>query len=160
MNTERYKGQGLPLDAITQRAFPYRADDGLKRAVNMAITLKRPLLVKGDPGCGKTRLAVSIAHELGLPLFEWHIKSTSKAQDGLYTIDMVRRLQDAQRQDPKAQYIEPYIQFGELAKAFLSDTEAVVLIDEIDKADLDFPNDLLRELEEKKFTISELNNRP
>lgn len=155
-NINRYGGEGLPL---TQgEKFPYIASPELVQAVNMAIVLKRPLLVKGPPGCGKTRLASSIAHELGVELYEWYIKSTSRAQDGLYKIDMVRRLQDAQlRDDRKAQKLTPYIQFGPLGQALRSGKESVVLIDEIDKADIDFPNDLLRELEEKKFTIEELD---
>ncbi len=135
----------------------YIADENLARAVNMAVALKRPLLVKGPPGCGKTRLAASVAQELNLPLYEWYVKSTSKARDGLYTIDMVRRLQDAQLRNSRAQKIINYISFGPLGEALRSGTESVVLIDEIDKADIDFPNDLLRELDEKKFTIEELD---
>ncbi len=147
----------MPPDDNQDERFPYLADEGLRKAVNMAIVLKKPLLVKGPPGCGKTRLAKSIAHELGLELHEWYIKSTSRARDGLYSIDMVRRLQDAHMQNAKAQRIIPYIRFGPLGDALRSGTETVVLIDEIDKADIDFPNDLLRELDEKKFTIEELD---
>ncbi len=138
-------------------SYTYIADENLARAVNMAIALKRPLLVKGPPGCGKTRLAASVATELGLPLHEWYVKSTSKARDGLYRIDIVRRLQDAQLKDPRAQKLFPYITFGPLGEALRGGSESVVLIDEIDKADIDFPNDLLRELDEKKFTIEELD---
>ncbi|KAB8321215.1 MoxR family ATPase [Tolypothrix campylonemoides VB511288] len=161
MNINRYQGYGLPPDGNLNNRFPYRADPGLVKAVNMAIVLQRPLLVKGVPGCGKTRLAKAIAHELGLQdnFYEWYVKSTSRAKDGLYTIDVVRRLQDAQMQNPKAQKLTPYIRFGPLGEALRSKNECVLLIDEIDKADIDFPNDLLRELDEKKFTIEELDER-
>ncbi|WP_414584882.1 AAA family ATPase [Scytonema sp. PCC 10023] len=159
MNINRYQGKGLPPDGDPNNRFPYRADPELVKAVNMAIVLKRPLLVKGVPGCGKTRLAKAIAHELGLQdnFYEWYVKSTSRAKDGLYTIDVVRRLQDAQMQNSKAQKLTPYIRFGPLGEALRSKNECVLLIDEIDKADIDFPNDLLRELDEKKFTIEELD---
>jgi MoxR-like ATPase len=157
MEINRYRGAGLAPDNDENNRFPYIADKRLVQAVNMAIALHRPLLVKGPPGCGKTRLAMSIAHELGLDLYEWYIKSTSRARDGLYTIDMVRRLQDAQLRDSKAQRLVPYIRFGQLGEAIRRNTESVVLIDEIDKADIDFPNDLLRELDEKKLTIEELD---
>jgi MoxR-like ATPase len=159
MNINRYQGYGLPPDGNPNNRFPYRADCGLVKAVNMAIVLQRPLLVKGVPGSGKTRLARAIAHELGLQdnFYEWYVKSTSRAKDGLYTIDVVRRLQDAQMQNSKAQKLTPYIRFGPLGEALRSNNESVLLIDEIDKADIDFPNDLLRELDEKKFTIEELD---
>lgn len=158
MKINRYQGTGQPPpNSSNKKVFPYLADPTLVKAVNMAIVLRRPLLVKGPPGCGKTRLAHAIAHELDLPLYEWHIKSTARARDGLYTIDMVRRLQDAQLKEPLAQRLTPYLRFGELGKALRGDVEAVLLIDEIDKADIDFPNDLLRELEEKKFVVEELD---
>src|SRR6185437_11661636 len=126
----------------------------------MAIYLGRPLLVKGPAGCGKTKLAESIAYELGhLHVHKWHVKSTSRARDGLYTIDMVRRLQDAQLKKDEAQHLTPYLRFGPLGDALRSGRESVVLIDEIDKADIDFPNDLLRELEAKEFTVEELDEQ-
>jgi len=159
MRTDRYRGDGKPPEDSARPAFPYVADPALARAVNIAIVLGRPLLVKGPPGCGKSRLANGIAAELELPLYRWHIKSTSRAQDGLYSIDMVRRLQDAQAGDKRAQLLTPYIRFGPLGEAICGGSEAVVLIDEIDKADIDFPNDLLRELEEMAFTIEELDER-
>lgn len=157
MPTTRYRGAGLPPSGSPANRFPYLAEPGLAQAVNMAIVLERPLLVKGPPGCGKTRLAASVAHELGLRYYEWHVKSTSRARDGLYSIDMVRRLQDSHLKSRKAQKLIHYIRFGEFGKALRAGSEAVLLIDEIDKADLDFPNDLLRELDEKKFTIEELD---
>jgi MoxR-like ATPase len=156
----KYKGNGLPPNGSEKNRFPYFADEGLRDAVNMALELKQPLLIKGPPGCGKTRLAASIAHELGIPQanqFEWYIKSTSRGRDGIYTIDMVRRLQDAQMQNPQAQMLTPYIRFGPLGQALRCVTQSILLIDEIDKADIDFPNDLLRELDEMKFTIEELD---
>jgi MoxR-like ATPase len=157
MSLKRYNGQGLPPDGDANNRFPYIADEALVDVVNMAIALQRPLLIKGPPGCGKTRLASAIRHELDIPLYEWYVKSTSRARDGLYTIDMVRRLQDAQMHNQRAQTLLPYIRFGPLGEALRRNTESVVLIDEIDKADIDFPNDLLRELDEKKFTIEELD---
>ena len=163
-NKERYRGDGAPPNGDETKRFPYLADQDLVKAVNIAITLERPLLVKGPPGTGKTKLAYSIAHELGLEAIPWPIKSTERAKDGLYTIDMVRRLQDAQlqlkdetTQSLRAQMLTPYISFGPLGKAFSSDKQSVLLIDEVDKADIDFPNDLLHELEEKRFTIVEID---
>jgi MoxR-like ATPase len=155
MALRRYRGDGRSPSG--DATFPYLADAHLVDAVNMAIALRRPLLVKGPPGCGKTRLAHAIAHELGLDLFEWYVKSTSQAIDGLYTIDVLRRLQDAQRNDPKAQRLRPYIKFGPLGEAIRTNRECVLLIDEIDKADLDFPNDLLREIDTMSFEIEELD---
>jgi MoxR-like ATPase len=159
MAVTRYRGTGLAPDGDADRKYPYLADEQLAKVVNMAIHLGRPLLVKGPPGCGKTKLAASIAHELGLPLHEWYVKSTSHAMDGLYTIDMVRRLQDAQLRKEQAQRLTPYLHFGPLGDALRMPGESVVLIDEIDKADIDFPNDLLRELEAKEFTIEELDEQ-
>jgi MoxR-like ATPase len=138
----------------TRRYIP---SDQLVRAVNMALVLRRPLLVKGPPGCGKTRLANAIADQLKLPLYPWYVKSTSRAQDGLYSIDVVRRLQDVYLNNKKAQSLIPYLRFGALGEAIRLGKECVVLIDEIDKADIDFPNDLLRELEDMQFTIEELD---
>jgi MoxR-like ATPase len=160
MAVVRYRGTGTPPSGKRGKKHPYLADERLAKVVNMAIFLERPLLVKGPPGCGKTKLAASIAYELGdLPLYEWYVKSTSRARDGLYTVDMVRRLQDAQLNRPKAQRITPYLRFGPLGQALRTPGESVVLIDEIDKADIDFPNDLLQELEAKRFTIEELDEQ-
>src|SRR3990167_420285 len=124
-------------------------------AVNAAITLERPLLVKGEPGTGKTMLAIEIAKAIGRPLYEWHIKSTTKAQHGLYEYDAVSRLRDSQLGDPKVQDIGNYIVQGMLWQAFQSDQPAVLLIDEVDKADIEFPNDLLRELDRMEFYVYE-----
>ncbi len=133
----------------------YVATDDLMLAVNAAITLARPLLVKGEPGTGKTQLAQEVAAALGRPLIEWHIKSTTKAQQGLYEYDAVARLRDSQLGDPKVQDIANYIQKGKLWEAFVCDTQPVLLIDEIDKADIEFPNDLLQELDRMEFFIYE-----
>jgi MoxR-like ATPase len=133
----------------------YVATDDLKLAVNAAVTLQRPLLVKGEPGTGKTRLAIEVAEALGLPLLEWHIKSTTKAQQGLYEYDAVSRLRDSQLGDPRVQDIRNYIVKGMLWQAFTSDKPVVLLIDEVDKADIEFPNDLLRELDRMEFYVYE-----
>ena len=133
----------------------YVATDDLKLAVNAALTLERPLLVKGEPGTGKTLLAIEIARALGRPLFEWHIKSTTKAQQGLYEYDAVSRLRDSQLGDPRVADIANYVKRGVLWEAFESSTPAIVLIDEIDKADIEFPNDLLRELDRMEFYVYE-----
>src|SRR5438477_399711 len=119
----------------------YVSTDDLTLAVNAAITLQRPLLVKGEPGTGKTMLAVEVAKALDLPLLEWHIKSTTKAQQGLYEYDAVSRLRDSQLGDPRVHEIRNYIMRGMLWQAFTSETPVVLLIDEIDKADIEFPND-------------------
>jgi MoxR-like ATPase len=160
---------------------PYVAADELTTAVNLAIYLQRPLLLEGDAGCGKSRLAMHVAYELGIPLYEWYVRSTSRAQDGLYTYDSILRLHDVQlrrhdRQDSRANEPEArrksakrdpenpmdYVTYGALGKAFkLAACPAVVLIDEIDKADIDFPNDLLTVLEKPwKFEIHEADEPP
>jgi MoxR-like ATPase len=133
----------------------YVATDDLKLAVNAAITLKRPLLIKGEPGTGKTMLAEEVAASLGMPLYQWHIKSTTKAQQGLYEYDAVSRLRDSQLGEARVQDIANYIVKGVLWQAFESDVPAVLLIDEIDKADIEFPNDLLRELDRMEFHVYE-----
>lgn len=165
----RYTGEVQPKpgeqDSQTgQLLYPYLCDSGLIEAVNLAIYLRRPLLLKGEPGCGKTRLARSVAYELNLEFKAWNIKSTSRAQDGLYRYDTVARLRDAQlassdrltdeqvrlTDDPNT-----YLSWGPLGEAFRSSQTTVVLIDEIDKADIDFPNDLLFELEQLSFEVIE-----
>ena len=133
----------------------YVSTDDLTLAVNAAITLQRPLLVKGEPGTGKTMLAVEVAKALGVPLLEWHIKSTTKAQQGLYEYDAVSRLRDSQLGDQRVHDIHNYIVKGMLWQAFSADSPVVLLIDEIDKADIEFPNDLLRELDRMEFYVYE-----
>jgi MoxR-like ATPase len=133
----------------------YIATADLGMAVNAAITLGRPLLIKGEPGTGKTQLALEVAGALGRPIFEWHVKSTSKAQQGLYEYDAVSRLRDSQLGDPKVADIRNYIVRGKLWEAFDSDVQPVLLIDEIDKADIEFPNDLLREIDRMEFYVYE-----
>src|ERR1051325_6666416 len=133
----------------------YVSTEDLTLAVNAAITLERPLLVKGEPGTGKTMLAVEVARALGLPLLEWHIKSTTKAQQGLYEYDAVSRLRDSQLGDERVRDIHNYIVKGMLWQAFTSDKPVVLLIDEVDKADIEFPNDLLRELDRMEFYVYE-----
>src|SRR6201994_2318888 len=133
----------------------YVAGDELKTAVNAAIVLERPLLVKGEPGTGKTLLAQEIAGELGAPFIAWHIKSTTRAQQGLYEYDAVSRLRDSQLGDPRVSEIANYIRRGKLWEAFVSVERPVLLIDEIDKADIEFPNDLLLELDQMEFHVYE-----
>ena len=133
----------------------YVATPDLMVAVNAAITLGRPLLVKGEPGTGKTVLAEEIARALGKPLIRWHIKSTTKAQHGLYEYDAVARLRDSQLGDPRVHDIAHYIVRGKLWEAFAADSPPVLLIDEIDKADIEFPNDLLTELDRMEFYVYE-----
>ena len=142
-------GQGF------QGSINYVATDDLKMAVNAAITLQRPLLIKGEPGTGKTMLAEEVAASLGMPLLQWHIKSTTKAQQGLYEYDAVSRLRDSQLGDNKVQDIRNYIIQGVLWQAFTASEPTVLLIDEIDKADIEFPNDLLRELDRMEFFVYE-----
>jgi MoxR-like ATPase len=133
----------------------YVATDDLKMAVNAALSLQRPLLIKGEPGTGKTMLAEEVAAALGRPLLQWHIKSTTKAHQGLYEYDAVSRLRDSQLGDEKVRDIGNYIVKGVLWEAFEADEPVVVLIDEIDKADIEFPNDLLRELDRMEFHVYE-----
>ena len=133
----------------------YVATDDLKTAVNAAIVLERPLLVKGEPGTGKTVLAHEIASGLGAPIIEWHIKSTTKAQQGLYEYDAVARLRDSQLGDKRVHDIANYIRRGKLWQAFTAPERPVLLIDEIDKADIEFPNDLLQELDRMEFFVYE-----
>ncbi len=133
----------------------YIATDDLNMAVNAAVTLERPILIKGEPGTGKTQLAFEIAGALGRPLIEWHIKSTTKAQQGLYDYDAVARLRDSQLGDDRVNDIANYIVRGKIWEAFESDVRPVLLIDEIDKADIEFPNDLLRELDRMEFFVYE-----
>lgn len=133
----------------------YVATPDLNVAVNAAVALERPLLVKGEPGTGKTILAREIATSLGAPLIEWHVKSTTKAQHGLYEYDAVKRLRDGQLGDPRVQDIANYIVRGKVWEAFASDLRPVLLIDEIDKADIEFPNDLLLELDRMEFFVYE-----
>ena len=133
----------------------YIATDDLMMAVNAAVTLERPLLIKGEPGTGKTMLAVEVAKALGRPLLQWHVKSTSKAQQGLYEYDAVSRLRDSQLGDGRVHDIANYIKRGPVWEAFAAEAPSVLLIDEVDKADIEFPNDLLRELDRMEFYVYE-----
>src|ERR1700712_2851357 len=146
------KGSSVAAFKSTER---YIASRDLEVAVNAAVTLQRPLLVKGEPGTGKTVLAHEIAEALGMPLIEWHVKSTTKAQQGLYEYDAVSRLRDGQLGDAKVHDISNYIVKGKLWEAFDAPHQSVVLIDEIDKADIEFPNDLLLELDRMEFFVYE-----
>ena len=168
-NQLEYTGKIQPQwgerDSNGQLLYPYLPYEELIEAVNLAIYLERPLLLKGEPGCGKTRLAGAVAYELGLPLEAWYIKSTTQAKDGLYTYDAVTRLRDAQlaaagriikdEDIPRISDPATYVQWGPIGRAFQNDQRTVVLIDEIDKADIDFPNDLLLELDQQKFIVNE-----
>lgn len=168
-NQFEYTGKVQPRwgekDANGELLYPYLPDEELIEAVNLAIYLERPLLLKGEPGCGKTKLARAVAYELGLPLEAWYIKSTSLAKDGLYSYDAVTRLRDAQLaaagkiiKDEDISRISDaatYVKWGVLGRAFRNNQRTVVLIDEIDKADIDFPNDLLLELDQLKFIVEE-----
>jgi MoxR-like ATPase len=144
MSNNRFKG--------TDR---YVATDDLMMAVNAAVTLERPILIKGEPGTGKTQLALEVASALDRPLYEWHIKSTTKAQQGLYDYDAVARLRDSQLGDDRVHDIANYIVRGKIWEAFSADVQPVLLIDEIDKADIEFPNDLLQELDRMEFFVYE-----
>jgi MoxR-like ATPase len=138
-----------------QGSDQYVATPELRLAVNAAITLQRPLLIKGEPGTGKTMLAEEVARSLGLPLLQWHIKSTTKAQQGLYEYDAVSRLRDSQLGDERVKDIHHYIVKGVLWQAFTAEQPVALLIDEIDKADIEFPNDLLREIDRMEFHVYE-----
>ena len=133
----------------------YIATDELQMAVNAAVTLERPLLIKGEPGTGKTMLAEEVAKSLDMPIISWNIKSTTKAQQGLYEYDAVSRLRDSQLGDDRVHDIRNYIEKGKLWEAFEADQKVVLLIDEIDKADIEFPNDLLQELDKMEFFVYE-----
>jgi MoxR-like ATPase len=153
----RAQGVGMGTHAFDQfcGTDKYIVSPDLRDAVNVAIALQRPLLVRGEPGTGKTLLAYNIARALGKPLLVWNIKSTTKAKDGLYIYDMVQRLNDARFGDGDVSDIKRYIRPGCLGQAFAAETQMVLLIDEIDKADVEFPNDLLNELDEMRFYILE-----
>lgn len=142
-------------DGRFQSTRNYIATDDLTLAVNAAVTLERPILIKGEPGTGKTQLALEIASSLNKPLYEWHIKSTTKAQQGLYEYDAVARLRDSQLGDDRVHNIGNYIVRGKVWEAFQSAEQPVLLIDEIDKADIEFPNDLLQELDRMEFFVYE-----
>jgi MoxR-like ATPase len=136
----------------------YLTNDALEAAVNCALLLERPLLVKGEPGTGKTLLAEAVAEGMGLPLLTWHVKSTTRAQDGLYVYDTVQRLYDSRFGDGDVKDIRRYIRFGPLGQAFRAAGRVVLLIDEVDKADIEFPNDLLHELDRMRFKVIETND--
>ena len=142
---------------IFESTDTYIATDELSMAVTAAVELERPLLIKGEPGTGKTLLAEEVAHSLGMPLIEWHIKSQTKALQGLYEYDAVSRLRDSQLGDERVGDIRNYIKKGKLWEAFEAQERVVLLIDEIDKADIEFPNDLLQELDRMEFYVYELN---
>ncbi|MFN7697359.1 MAG: AAA family ATPase [Deltaproteobacteria bacterium] len=135
----------------------YLTSEALESAVNCALVLERPLLVKGEPGTGKTLLAEAVSRALGARLITWHVKSTTKAQDGLYVYDTVQRLYDSRFGDGDVKDIRRYIRLGPMGQAFASEERAVLLIDEVDKADIEFPNDLLHELDRMRFRITELD---
>ena len=135
----------------------YIVSDALRHAVNVALALERPLLVRGEPGTGKTLLAENVASALGMELLRWHVKSTTKAQDGLYVYDTVQRLHDSRFGDGDVHDIKHYIKLGPLGRALASPRRVVLLIDEVDKADVEFPNDLLQELDAMRFQVAETN---
>ena len=145
------KGQQMNFDSTAE----YIATSDLSIAVNAAITLEKPLLIKGEPGTGKTELARQVASSLSVPIIEWNIKSTTRAQQGLYEYDAVSRLRDSQLGNTNIDNVENYIKKGKLWEAFIADSKVVLLIDEIDKADIEFPNDLLHELDKMEFHVYE-----
>jgi MoxR-like ATPase len=149
-------GHGTGFERFAGSAT-YIADEALSQVVDAALALRRPLLVKGEPGTGKTLLAHAVAEAIGRPLLTWHVKSTTKAIEGLYTYDVVQRLNDSRFGDRDVSDIRKYIRLGPLGRAFAADAPVVVLIDEVDKADVEFPNDLLRELDEMAFHVPELD---
>jgi len=149
------EGMNLPMSSRFQGTQDYVATDDLKIAVNAAIALERPLLIKGEPGTGKTVLAYEVAKALNAPLITWHIKSTTKAQQGLYEYDAVTRLRDSQLGEERVKDVANYIKKGKLWEAFEAPERPVLLIDEIDKADIEFPNDLLQELDRMEFYVYE-----
>ena len=151
--SERQESQGW------QGTEDYIASDELRRIVDVSVTLERPLLIKGEPGTGKTLLAHSVAKALGMELIRWHVKSTTKAREGLYVYDAVQRLYDSRFQDKDVSDIRQYIRMGPLGRAFQSEERVVLLIDEIDKADVEFPNDLLHELDAMSFEVLETGDR-
>jgi len=163
--TGKIQPQPGEKDVSGRLLYPYLPNEELIEAVNLAIQLQRPLLLKGEPGCGKTRLAYAVAFELGLAFEAWYIKSTTKAQDGLYTYDNLGRLRDAQllssgrliKEEDIPRISDPvtYVSWGAIGRAFRNEYPTVLLIDEIDKADIDFPNDLLLELDESRFLVAE-----
>ncbi len=142
-------------DPSFETTSSYIASDELRQVVNVALVLQKPLLIRGEPGTGKTLLAHAVAESLQMPLIRWHVKSTTKAQDGLYHYDTVQRLNDSRFGDGDVSEIENYIKLGPLGQAFEAARRSVVLIDEIDKADVEFPNDLLHELDAMSFTVAE-----
>ena len=148
-------GKDTAMSETFQGSQDYVASEELMRAVNIAMVLQKPLLIKGEPGTGKTVLAEAIAKSLGKELIIWNIKSTTKAQDGLYVYDVVQRLYDSQFGREGVDDIEKYVKLGKLGEAFTADDQVILLIDEIDKADLEFPNDLLWELDRMEFHIPE-----
>ena len=155
MGTENTQGEGERMKEIFSGTDQYVASGELMAAVNIAVTLEKPLLIKGEPGTGKTMLAQAVAQALGKELIIWNVKSTTKAQDGLYVYDVVQRLYDSQFGSHGVDDIASYIKLGKLGEAFSAEEQVVLLIDEIDKADLEFPNDLLWELDQMEFYIPE-----
>ena len=151
------QSRGMSSFVRFQGTDHYLTNESLEAAVNCALVLQRPLLVKGEPGTGKTLLAEAVSKALGMPLLTWHVKSTTKAQDGLYLYDTVQRLYDSRFGDGDVKDVRRYIKMGPMGQAFASEQRVVLLIDEVDKADIEFPNDLLHELDRMRFRITELD---